>query len=396
MFKQRPNRRKQNISTLSADPDSLSSSSQLPKRRWMQPSSSDEFGICAATDGGGVGGGDAFVVDNDDLEDDDLRFKGFSYTYNTPGDAKSLLDYFACPKCPAIFDSRVGLTNHSKLHGGQLPLQCEHCDFSCTNQKTLRFHRRAHGVMPRRGRPTPPRSTAADALRKKHRLTAEPPPPPPIGGENADKNVDRRGGDDGVRAKNNIKKHGEEVPLEEEENFIIINAKKSCGEEAYSAGGGDSVKFGPPPLLARATINRAGFEEEDDEEEANFDHQQQPLPSTSKASRRPSSTTNSARAASRTSKQQKGDGGNVQCAMCPFSTPSRVRLQSHMDGHYRTTGFVCSVCEYKHESMGWLHLHCTSLHLRKEGVPFQWPPAYVKEAAGWDKGIISSTTTTIT
>uniref|UniRef100_A0A183CHF4 C2H2-type domain-containing protein n=1 Tax=Globodera pallida TaxID=36090 RepID=A0A183CHF4_GLOPA len=288
----------------------------------------------------------------------------------------SLLDYFACPKCPAIFDSRVGLTNHSKLHGGQLPLQCEHCDFSCTNQKTLRFHRRAHGVMPRRGRPTPPRSTAADALGKKHRLTAEPPPPQaPIGGENADKNMDRREGDDGVKAKNNIKKHGEVVPLEEEE--------KSCGVEAYSAGGGDSVKFGPPPLLARATINRAGFEEEDDEEEANFDHQQQPSSSTSKASRRSSSTTNSARAASRrTSKPQKGDGGNVQCAMCPFSTPSRVRLQSHMDGHYRTTGFLCSVCEYKHESMGWLHLHCTSLHQRKEGVPFQWPPAYVKEGGG--------------
>uniref|UniRef100_A0A183CS45 C2H2-type domain-containing protein n=1 Tax=Globodera pallida TaxID=36090 RepID=A0A183CS45_GLOPA len=48
----------------------------------------------------------------------------------------------------------------------------------------------------------------------------------------------------------------------------------------------------------------------------------------------------------------------------------------------RTTGFLCSVCEYKHESMGWLHLHCTSLHQRKEGVPFQWPPAYVKEGGG--------------
>uniref|UniRef100_A0AC35FGF7 C2H2-type domain-containing protein n=1 Tax=Panagrolaimus sp. PS1159 TaxID=55785 RepID=A0AC35FGF7_9BILA len=52
---------------------------------------------------------------------------------------------YPCPRCPAQFETRVGLTNHLKLHGANKTFPCHSCDFSCTNRKTMRQHKRVHG-----------------------------------------------------------------------------------------------------------------------------------------------------------------------------------------------------------------------------------------------------------
>lgn len=51
---------------------------------------------------------------------------------------------YQCPKCPAHFDSRRGLTNHVKQHGMIKRFSCDLCDFSCEYAKTMRIHQRAH------------------------------------------------------------------------------------------------------------------------------------------------------------------------------------------------------------------------------------------------------------
>ncbi|KAL3068174.1 hypothetical protein niasHS_016420 [Heterodera schachtii] len=356
----RQNRRKQDISALFAESEFPPSHTKR-QRTVPSPAAAAEFGagVCAGPN-------------DNDLEDDELRFRGFSYTCATgrAGDAKSFLDTFACQRCPDIFNSRIGLTNHSKLHGAQLPLGCDFCDFSCTNTKTLRQHRRAHGYLPR-----PRRSSAQKSVEKKKQ---KPYVEPIYAGE--EKIIifcPNKAADDGEKG----------------------TAENAIGDDAEENA--DEQQFDDPPMLARATLNRAGLEEEDEEEtaeEASVSH----LPTTSFSSATTSTTTMAQRhtrkkAANPTKanahnkegtgvgtsaagrRRQKGVGGPIRCSKCPFTSPSRVRLQSHMDGHYRSSGFLCSVCGYKHESVGWLHLHCT-LHLRKEGIQFQWPPAYVKEA----------------
>ncbi|TKR62359.1 hypothetical protein L596_026337 [Steinernema carpocapsae] len=54
---------------------------------------------------------------------------------------------FECMKCPASFDNRNGLTNHMKLHGKGRDFNCDVCDFSTCNVKTLRQHRQVHGPL---------------------------------------------------------------------------------------------------------------------------------------------------------------------------------------------------------------------------------------------------------
>ncbi|KAL3089469.1 hypothetical protein niasHT_029180 [Heterodera trifolii] len=92
-------------------------------------------------------------VEAEESEDDDLeeQLQPKAVKPTVPENIKPD-DHHACPKCPATFDSRVGLTNHLKLHGSDKEFPCELCDFSCTNKKTMRQHRRVHGLSRRRSR----------------------------------------------------------------------------------------------------------------------------------------------------------------------------------------------------------------------------------------------------
>lgn len=69
------------------------------------------------------------------------------------------------------------------------------------------------------------------------------------------------------------------------------------------------------------------------------------------------------------------DRNTVHCPKCPFRTQSRLRLAPHMAGHERTSGFVCSVCQFKNESSGLLRRHC-QMH-ENDGIVCKWPPDYV-------------------
>nr|CAD2145150.1 unnamed protein product [Meloidogyne enterolobii] len=93
-------------------------------------------------------------VEDDEAEEDDEErlFKDIKVEYMLT-DGSNTFGGSSCPRCPAIFESRVGLTNHIKLHGSKKVLPCEICDFSCTNKKTMRQHRRVHGLIRRRGNP---------------------------------------------------------------------------------------------------------------------------------------------------------------------------------------------------------------------------------------------------
>nr|CAD2208303.1 unnamed protein product [Meloidogyne enterolobii] len=93
-------------------------------------------------------------VEDDEAEEDDEErlFKDIKVEYMLT-DGSNAFGGSSCPRCPAIFESRVGLTNHIKLHGSKKVLPCEVCDFSCTNKKTMRQHRRVHGLIRRRRNP---------------------------------------------------------------------------------------------------------------------------------------------------------------------------------------------------------------------------------------------------
>lgn len=83
---------------------------------------------------------------------------------------------FLCTRCPAQFDSRVGLTNHMKLHGSRKQYACDQCDFSCTNKKTMRHHRklhRAHGS-PKKTRLSDSASSSADGQTPTSTITKAP------------------------------------------------------------------------------------------------------------------------------------------------------------------------------------------------------------------------------
>uniref|UniRef100_A0A914C9E0 C2H2-type domain-containing protein n=1 Tax=Acrobeloides nanus TaxID=290746 RepID=A0A914C9E0_9BILA len=83
-------------------------------------------------------------------ENDETIFKRvrIEYTDGTGGRGyQPSENEYLCPKCPAQYESRVGLTNHMKLHGTNKTHACDLCDFSCTNKKTMRHHKRAHGIL---------------------------------------------------------------------------------------------------------------------------------------------------------------------------------------------------------------------------------------------------------
>uniref|UniRef100_A0A914DZA4 C2H2-type domain-containing protein n=1 Tax=Acrobeloides nanus TaxID=290746 RepID=A0A914DZA4_9BILA len=84
------------------------------------------------------------LVDDDD---DENFLKPIKITYlNEDGteESEGLNGQFFCDKCPAMFRSRVGLTNHKKKHGANDMYRCNLCDFSCKNKKTTRYHRKVH------------------------------------------------------------------------------------------------------------------------------------------------------------------------------------------------------------------------------------------------------------
>ncbi|VDK46815.1 unnamed protein product [Anisakis simplex] len=54
-------------------------------------------------------------------------------------------DYY-CSHCPAHYQTRTGLANHSKQHGSMKKYHCEACDMSCDSLKTLRVHTQVHLV----------------------------------------------------------------------------------------------------------------------------------------------------------------------------------------------------------------------------------------------------------
>uniref|UniRef100_A0A7E4W4I6 C2H2-type domain-containing protein n=1 Tax=Panagrellus redivivus TaxID=6233 RepID=A0A7E4W4I6_PANRE len=98
-----------------------------------------------------------FSYSLDSCEDDDEEeLVGMIPTSSTPAGGsktpssqskyKSAIGEYPCSRCPAFFETRVGLTNHLKLHGASKTFDCVECDFSCTNRKTMRQHKRVHGA----------------------------------------------------------------------------------------------------------------------------------------------------------------------------------------------------------------------------------------------------------
>lgn len=90
----------------SADAEKSAATQQLGKRKRKIPLYHKEYTTSSS--------GNAMAVERseDELDlDEEHIFKSAKIEYTNADGSKSL-DDFACPKCPAQFESRVGLTNH--------------------------------------------------------------------------------------------------------------------------------------------------------------------------------------------------------------------------------------------------------------------------------------------
>uniref|UniRef100_A0A915D0T3 C2H2-type domain-containing protein n=1 Tax=Ditylenchus dipsaci TaxID=166011 RepID=A0A915D0T3_9BILA len=299
-----------------------------------------------------------FTLQDRDSDQDEVLFKSAKIEYTNVDGSKSL-DDFSCTKCPAQFESRVGLTNHMKLHGAQKQFPCEHCDFCCTNKKTMRQHRRIHGIHKKQGGRASPLKGVKGGLVNSFSLTLSPPPnltttsnvvkSPTTLAEMQPKmraidmalklNLDEDGNPKPVLLAVETAEH-KGVPINE---TIVTPLKVSEGRAVEIEGGFDEAM----PVLFREEHLSAKKNEQIH----------------TVICRKDPDNTSDAPVSSRKS---------VKCPECPFRTRSQARLQPHLVGHSRKSGFLCPLCNFKSESAGFLKRHC-DLHK----ADYKWPPDYV-------------------
>ncbi|KAL7070509.1 hypothetical protein ACQ4LE_010168 [Meloidogyne hapla] len=288
------------------------------------------------------------IPQGSDLEDDDLHFKGFCYS--SFDGQKTLNETYFCYNCPAIFDSRVGLTNHLKLHGAENKLKCNLCDFSCTNKKTMRVHRRIHGVPAVRGRrPNSKRQNNKKIRKPKNSPSKDEKTLNECSGSKLNETdelqsthfqritrsrIARENNNSssvGVVIDNNGKKKKLKSSFDDEQFVIIPNRKKN---------------------------NKKYLEDEKvfDEES----HQKNGISTNNKLKRPFSPIKNE-------------DSKNLFCKHCSYKTTNQSNFDQHIYGHSRVSGYVCSICNFKHEYKRWLLHHC-NLH---KGLHYKWPPEYI-------------------
>uniref|UniRef100_A0A914HJ89 C2H2-type domain-containing protein n=1 Tax=Globodera rostochiensis TaxID=31243 RepID=A0A914HJ89_GLORO len=351
--------------------------------------------------------------DDDDLEEQ-MLFKAVKVEYTMPDGSKSV-DEHACPKCPAVFDSRVGLTNHLKLHGSKKEFPCELCDFACTNKKTMRQHRRVHGLS-RRSRNTAtttnvvvksefsavPKSSGAFVPSAEHVQPASSSWP-----KRCCLNLDRlaaqsRGSIEVTTttfkpisncstvadvAKLVTQMHERKLLKAEEELNRRKQQQQQQQQQQQKQGGGgmdeeDDEEDAMPVLEQQQQLRLNSMV--DEQRNINQQQQQQQLGAYGDADERcveeeeaaGEESSGNGRKASTSSAGGGGgkayDRNTVQCPHCPFRTQSKQRLQPHVSGHTRASGFRCSACGFKSESSGFLRRH-SQLH----DEPCKWPPDYV-------------------
>uniref|UniRef100_A0A183BM24 C2H2-type domain-containing protein n=1 Tax=Globodera pallida TaxID=36090 RepID=A0A183BM24_GLOPA len=342
--------------------------------------------------------------DDDDLEEQ-MMFKAVKVEYTMPDGSKSV-DEHACPKCPAVFDSRVGLTNHLKLHGSKKEFPCELCDFACTNKKTMRQHRRVHGLSRRTRNTTTttnvvvksefsavPKSSEAFVPSAEHVQPASSSWP-----KRCCLNLDRLAAQSrGIEATSTTFK-----PISNCSTVADVAKLVTQMHERNMLKAEEELKRRKQQQQLQQ--KQRGMDEEDDEEDAmpvleqqqqlrlnlmvdeqrNINQQQQQLdaygdaddPCIEEEAAGEEGSGNGRKAS--TSSAGGGGGGRaydrntVQCPHCPFRTQSKQRLQPHVSGHTRASGFRCSACGFKSESSGFLRRH-SQLHDK----PCKWPPDYV-------------------
>lgn len=267
--------------------------------------------------------------------DEDALFKCVKVEY-TLTDGIRTVDEHSCPKCPAIFESRVGLTNHLKLHGSRKEFPCELCDFSCTNKKTMRQHRRVHGIIKR---------SRIKLTKRVNVLNVD----SPIAQQHAELTEDSNNLNQSEEIKN---EQIDEEELEEgEEKFIVVKS-------FVDVNNGANYDNDTMPVL----------------EEQEFVAQKRKINKRIKHSRSDVKKIRDLPVGFYKKGSRIYDRNTVKCPYCPFRTQSKIRLAPHSLGHTRETGFECSICQFKSESSGFLRRHC-QLHLP---LTCKWPPDYVR------------------
>ncbi|KAH7728417.1 Zinc fingerC2H2 type family protein [Aphelenchoides avenae] len=221
-----------------------------------------------------------------------------------------------------------------KLHGSRKQYACDQCDFSCTNKKTMRHHKKLH-----KWHSSPKKS------------------------KQADDHKDETGADQ-IPSTTNVKAHSpfSQEELQPQMRAIDIALKLTPDEDGQRAetmensteaaeqmpvlvAESQPVKPSPQPL--EDFLNDNTLEKEDDEDDE-----------------------------AETSGAQFHPRNTVQCPFCPFRTRSGERLRPHVAGHSRASGFLCSFCTFKHEAAGLLRRHILRIHRAKN---FPWPPTYVTD-----------------
>ncbi|KAI1718101.1 transcriptional repressor CTCFL [Ditylenchus destructor] len=320
--------------------------------------------------------------DSDAEEDQDEKlFKSAKIEYTNVDGSKSLND-FSCSKCPAQFESRVGLTNHMKLHGAQKQFPCEHCDFCCTNKKTMRQHRRIHGFHKRQSKlPIGTRITnktmqlhKSPGIEMKHGETvASAMSPPPTLTSTAQQSIKSPSSMKGcfqaeMRPKMhaidmalnlNLDEHGNPRPVTEATAEALRNHSGSSllvtplKPESNDMTAVSDLEESMPILIREEQIDD---QKSDETQKGSI---KSPANGTKNLQEREASPVNPRK--------------SVKCPQCPFRTRSQARLQPHLIGHNRKSGFLCPLCNFKSESAGFLKRH-SDLHGVKN---YPWPPEYV-------------------
>uniref|UniRef100_A0A915P8N8 C2H2-type domain-containing protein n=1 Tax=Meloidogyne floridensis TaxID=298350 RepID=A0A915P8N8_9BILA len=325
----------------------------------------------------------------------------------------------SCPRCPAIFESRVGLTNHIKLHGSKKVLPCEICDFSCTNKKTMRQHRRVHGLIRRRRNPALILDAnlivwSSENSRQFHVLDSSIQTNNSIGiaPTTINNNIHNQMEDvqQNIRSRIDLNIKMEEARGEDscEEPIIVISSL----DEINAAGNADLLTTRQPygdtcfpcgsngedvmPVLEQImpTSNNLHISTGKELTISDLDMKtgkgenkiyiaQNKRREEKKGNKRllnldaieglKDLDENSLYIKKESNSTKIYDRNTVHCPKCPFRTQSRLRLAPHMAGHERQDQTIFVI--FKNESSGLLRRHC-QMH-ENDGVICKWPPDYV-------------------
>ncbi|CAB3410634.1 unnamed protein product [Caenorhabditis bovis] len=263
----------------------------------------------------------------------------FLYQMDTDEDDKGLVGEHQCKKCPARYETKSGLNNHVKLHGGEKRrFACELCDFSATTVKAGARHQRLHkhfGVVSQQNSPATS-SSAVPAPEAQSAVKKEPTPP--------------RAAKESTPAKEPTpppakKKKKTPTPPPLIDAPDLIAAADEPFQLNTSSDEDEPSSSGPPPLIAECDLNSRN-------------RALMPAPAECIILKGRSSR---------------------KCSQCPFVAKSYERLVKHTAGHNMKKGYKCpkESCTYKAVHAGFLKRHY-ELHEGASRDDFQpWAPEYI-------------------